>query len=860
MTAGDKLGPYEILSLVGTGGMGDVYKARDTRLDRIVALKISKEEFPQQFAHEARAAALLNHPNICTLYDIGPNYLVMEYVDGHPLQGPLAADLALKLAVQIAGALDAAHRKGIVHRDLKPGNILVTKSGVKILDFGLAQIQEPHTAPVRVDAPPEEIATEEIWEQAGAYGTVLYMSPEQLQRKRTDYRSDIYSFGLVLYEMLTGRHPFVAQNIAELVAKMVGSPVPSVAEISSPALNRVLRKCLAPDPDERWQSAGDLRVNLEWVALGIDQAEAALPKGVMKSRTGKIAMAGAALAALLLGAGLSWWLRPSPPEQVVKLSIVPPEGANFVIGPNAGPPALSPDGRKIAFVAEQGENASLWIRALDSLTARAVAGTQGARSPFWSPDGRTLAFFAQDRLRRIDENGGTPQVIANVPGNFAAVGTWGRDGKIVFAAGNLFTLFQVDANGGQPVALTKLKGPELGHFWPALLPDGRHFLFGAQGGGPVFAGTIGREDRKQVLADGAHAVYVSTKRGGYLVYVRQDSLYAQPFDAGSLATTGETRLIADGVGPMEFTVSNDGTLAFRSGEPPHGDLVSFNRSGKAETLLGKQPGLPGEMRFSPDGKIVAVSQTFNRVADLYLRDLERNTSSRFTFDGGRYPLWTSDGTHIIFRKADGIYVKAVSGGDEQRIFADTTVRNLSDIAPDNSMLLVGRSDPATGFDIWILRDPLGKGPKKLEPLLQTPANEGQGRFSPTKPLRMAYMSEESGQNEIYVMNMPGEPAGKWQISTAGGYAPRWRGDGRELYYVAPDLRTIMAADVDPGAVFRAGTPHVLFKAPSPILGASTDMGFAASRDGQKFLLTLHGEEFGAPSIQVILHWQAEAPR
>jgi Tol biopolymer transport system component len=371
---------------------------------------------------------------------------------------------------------------------------------------------------------------------------------------------------------------------------------------------------------------------------------------------------------------------------------------------------------------------------------------------------------------------------------------------------------------------------------------------------------VGTSERKQVLADGAHAVYVPAKNGGYLVFVRQGTLYAQPFDANSLRTTGEATQIADGVEPMEFCASDEGTLAFRSGEPPNGELVSFNRSGKSETLAGKQAGVPGEMRFSPDGNMVAVSELVNRTSDIYLRDLARNTSSRFTFDGGRYPLWTADGTRILFRKADGVYVKAVSSGDEQRIFEDTTIRNMPDLSPDNSLLLVGRPDPSTGFDMWVLRDPLSAGAKKLTPFLQTPANEGQGRFSPTKPMRVAYTSEESGQNEIYVMNMPGGPAGKWQISTEGGYAPRWRGDGRELYYVTPDQRSIMAVDIEPGTVFRAGTPHVLFKAPSPILGAVTDMGFAVTRDGQKFLLALPGEEYGAPSIQVILHWQAEAKR
>jgi len=859
VTTGDKIGPYEILSLVGAGGMGEVYKARDTRLDRIVALKITKDEFPQQFKHEARAAALLNHPNICTLYDIGPNYLVMEYVDGRPLHGPLNADQAVKLAIQIAAALDAAHRKGIVHRDLKPGNILVTKSGVKILDFGLAQIEEPRTNPVRADAPPEEIATEEIWEQAGAFGTVLYMSPEQLQRKKTDFRTDIYSFGLVLYEMLTGKHPFQAENVAGLVAAMVGGPPPSVAEVASPALNRVLRKCLAIDPDERWQSAYDLRINLEWVALGIDQAEAALPKHGVKSWKWWIATAGAAIAALALGAALSVWLRPAPPEQIVKLSIVAPEGTTFATGASAGPPALSPDGRQIAFVADQSGRASLWVRSLDSLTARALPGTDGARSPFWSPDSRSIAFFAQDKLKKIGANGGTPEIVANVPGSFSAAGAWSAQGRILFTTGNLLTVFLVDASGGEPSAITKLQGQELGHFWPAFLPDGRHFLYGGQASGPIYVGSIGSVERKQVLADAIRAVYVPAKSGpGYLLYVRQGSLLAQPFDADALSLRGDAHLLAEDIEPARFAVSNEGTLAYRSGDVAGVELVPFNHEGVSPGSLGPQIGVPGEMRFSPDGKMVAIAHTVNRAQDLYLHDLTRKTVSRFTFNGGRFPLWTADGARIVFRKPDGIYLKSASGaGGEQRIFADSSIRTVTDLSVDGQFLLVGRSDPKTGFDIWMLPDPLGTGVKKLVPFLQTPANEGQGRFSPTKPLRVAYASEETGNIEIYVANTPGMPAGKWQISNGGGYAPRWRRDGRELYYVGSDLRTVMAVDIDPGPVFRAGTPHKLFQASSPIVGAATDTGFAVSPDGRTFLLALPGQQSAASAIHVVLHWPAE---
>ncbi len=420
-------------------------------------------------------------------------------------------------------------------------------------------------------------------------------------------------------------------------------------------------------------------------------------------------------------------------------------------------------------------------------------------------------------------------------------------------------MFVVDANGGQAAAATKLEAQEQGHFWPAFLPDGKHFLYGSQMGGPIYAATVGSFERKQVLSDATHAEYVPSRGdAGFLVYIRQGSLLAQPFDAKALSLGGEAHLLADNVEPAHFTVSKEGTLAFRTGDIAGIELESFNHAGLSNGSLGPQIGVPGEMRFSPDGKQLTVAQTVNRTTDIYIHDLARKTVSKFTFRGGRYPLWTPDGTRILFRGPDGIRMKMASGdGQPERIFEDTSIRTMSDLSPDGRMLAVGRSDPKTGFDMWMLLDPLGKGVKKLVPLLQTPANEGQARFAPKGPSRVAYTSEESGDNEIYVISTPGGPPGKWQISTTGGYAPRWRNDARELYFVAPDLRTIMAVDIDPGQVFRAGTPHILFQAPSPIVGAATDSGFAVSPDGKTFLLAQPGQEATSAAIHVVLHWPTE---
>ena len=880
---GEKLGPYELLARIGVGGMGEVWKARDPRLDRIVAIKFSKEQFSEHFEREAHAIAALNHPHICQIYDVGATptgagYLVMEYLEGQSVlspakPGPLPFDLALRLAIQMADALNSAHRRGIVHRDLKPANVLLTKSGVKILDFGLAKIGQPGSLPVQDDLTAEQIPTQEMWEAGAMLGTLQYTSPEQLQRKATDARSDIFSFGLLVYEMLTGRHAYQADNAASLIAQVLRGPPLAVMSITPPALSRILNRCLATDPDERWQSAHDLQVNLEWVAQGLPET-APPPSSAKISRKWWSAAAAAVIIAATLGAGVAYWLRPAAPGRTVKFSVLAPEGVAFVPGAVAGPPALSPDGRMIAFVAERSGQQTLWLRALDSFAARELPDTEGARSPFWSPDNRTLAFFSQDKLKRIDVNGGSPQPLASVPGGFNASGVWGRDDQILYAPSNMLSLQVVPASGGEPAPATRLEAQDIGHFWPAILPDGKHFLYATQAGTQIYVGSVGSFERSTLLSGGTRPVYVPTygQWPESLLYVRENTLTMQLFDSHSLAVRGEARTVAEDVAAFDFSVSGEGTLAYRSGDMGGPELLTFDRNGKPVRSLGKQANPTSAIRFSPDGKTIAVVESAGKTQDIWLKDLGRGVTSRFTFNGGSNPIWSPDGSWIVFRKPDGLYAKPSNGvGAEQPIYTDRedpTLRNASDWSADGRFLLVTRTDPKTGFDLWLLPDPLThgqltKGPHKLLPLLVTPANEAQGRFSPSNgPTKwVAYSSEESGNNEIYVINMPGTAPGKWQISNGGGYEPHWSGDGRELFYVGQDLRTIMAVEVQPGPLFRPGQPHPLFQLPFRISGRATNsQAFAVSPDGKTFLVAMPARESSTSGINVVLNWQAELPK
>ena len=520
LSVGEHLGPYELLAPIGAGGMGEVYKARDTRLDRIVAVKVSKEDFSERFEREARAAAALNHPHICSLYDVGPNYLVMEYVEGAPLQGPLPLLQALKYAGEICEALSEAHSKGVTHRDLKPANILVTKSaGIKLLDFGLARVDSP----VRSD---DETLTRALTEKGQIMGTLFYMSPEQVQGKETGPASDIFSFGLVLYEMLTGKRAFAGSNAASVIAAILERPAPSVADVAPAALDRVLKRCLEKDPENRWGNARDLGAALECVSAVEPTIPVEAPPEPVKPRMRPWLWAVAAVfavAAMALGFIASNHKTEEPPR-VLRMSILPPERTTL---PANGVPALSPDGRKLAFAANGPGKTSLWVRDLDSLTARELPGTDGASLPFWSPDGRSLGFFAGAKLKRTDATGGSVLTICDAPNGRG--GTWNQNDVIVFVPGILGALFRVSAAGGTAAPLTKLAGDDGAHRYPWFLPDGRHFLYttyGFQTGtftGRIYVGDLESAERTKIGEAPSSVAYAAP---GYLLFVRETSLFA----------------------------------------------------------------------------------------------------------------------------------------------------------------------------------------------------------------------------------------------------------------------------------------------------------------------------------------------
>ncbi len=844
---GTRLGPYEILAPIGAGGMGEVYKARDTRLDRVVAIKVSNEEFSERFGREARAVAALNHPNICQLYDVGPNYLVMEYIEGAPLTGPLPVEEALQCAVQICDALDAAHRKGIVHRDLKPANILLTKQGIKLLDFGLAKLESD-------PALDDRTMTQALTAQGQIVGTLQYMSPEQLQGRRADARSDIFSFGAVLYEILTGKRAFDGASPASVITAIMSAEPQGLAELKPPLLERVVKTCLAKDPDARFQTAKDLKRALEWSTTAQD----GLPPPVPSRRRWWLGWAVAAVLGMALGSLALLHFREKPPQpRLMKFTLPAPQRVGF------GYVALAPDGRRIAFLARDADGkARLLLRTLDSLSPQPLPGTEGALYSFWSPDSRFLGFFTGRQLKKIEASGGVAQLVCESGQPQGAA--WSPDGTILFAR-NLDSIYRVPASGGQPQRFTELDASrkESRHYWPAMLPDGRHFLYTVTSPLPEVQGVwiasmANPREKRRLLADLSQAVYAE----GHVLFVRGGNLMAQPFDAGSLELRDEAVPIVDRVnysptvGWADFSASENGAIAIGTSTLER-RMTWFDRSGKSLGAFGA-PGRYQFLSLSPDQNRVAADAGGASGYELYVIDSARGAVTQVTFGAatGNFPVWSPDGTRIAFgSNRDGVYdifVKSSSGSTQEEVLLKND-RNkfLTDWSRDGRYLFYSEQDPKTkNSDLWVL--PM-TGERKPVLYVHSEFEKRNGRFSPDGRW-VAYTSEESSTPQVYVQPFPAG-SGKWQISTDGGTRPRWRDDGKELYYMDLGGR-LMAVDVKAGGApsgpFEVGVPNLLFETGSVISLLQYDV----ARGGQRFVMPVAEGGAEASPVTVILNWTA----
>ncbi len=904
LESGTRLGPYEILASLGTGGMGEVYKARDTRLDRTVAIKVlprhlsASSESRQRFEREARTISQLSHPHICALYDVGhqdgTDYLVMEYLEGQTLaerlaRGPLPFDQTLRCGVEIADALDKAHRNGIVHRDLKPGNVMLTTSGVKLLDFGLAKaFERPLDAAGREQAAagqhpkakdaltalPTVVGSPALTQEGTILGTFQYMAPEQLEGREADARTDIFALGAVFYEMATGRKAFAGASQASLISSIMTSepqPISQAQPFSPPALDRIVAVCLAKDPDARWQTAHDVRLQLDWLARG-GSASAALPAAPAKPRRSRETVAWA-VAALALVAALWTRLdstrRPAPAAAPIRFSVWPPANTAFeTVGPaNVGPVTVSPDGRHLVFSASGTDGLrQLWLQPLDSLSARPLPGTENGSFPFWSPDSRAVAFFSFGELRKVEISGGPTVTVCAAPDGRG--GSWSRDGVIVFAPGPFGPLYRVLAGGGASEPATRIDATHLvtTHRWPHFLPDGRHFLYyagsHASTGLPnntVFLGSLDSKESRPLFQARSDAVYSS----GHLLFAQATTLLARRFDAKRLVLAGEAFPVAEGVRYDDlltcalYSASETGTLAYHGGGTELSRLVWLDRTGKQIGSVGA-PGRYSRPRLSPDGRRLAIEVRDPGNADIWMHDLSRGLATRFTFDPAedRTPIWTPDGSSLFFSRRNGnaleFYLKPAAGSGAERMLASIKV-----IGEVNDRTSDGRSVILQTFGVgsnaaWDLSI-LSIADGKLTTLRSTPFSETAGAFSPDGRW-IAYFSNESGRFEVYVQPFPG-PGGRWQVSGAGGETPKWRSDGRELYYVAPGGR-LMAVEVKTGESFEAGPPRFLFQTKLRRLPGPQ---YDPSPDGQRFLVNLSEEDRSLPAT-VVLNWTAGVKR
>ncbi|MBI3449662.1 MAG: protein kinase [Acidobacteria bacterium] len=870
LTPGTRLGPYEILSALGAGGMGEVYRAKDTRLDRTVAIKVlpahlsSNADLRQRFEREARAVSSLNHPNVCTLHDIGregnTDFLVMELLEGETLaarlgRGPVPPAELLRYAVEIADALDRAHRSGILHRDLKPGNVMITKTGTKLLDFGLAKgITQAAASPLTA-AP---TATSPLTAQGTIVGTFQYMAPEQFEGKEADVRSDIFAFGTVLYEMATGKRAFEGKTQASMIAAILErepAPITSIQPLAPAGLERVVKQCLAKDPDERWQSAGDLKRELKWIAEGGSQAGVPAPAIAPGRRSSLVLVT---VVALLVAAGFAagFLLRKPTTPAVLHATIdLPPQ---IKLDPENLTLALSPDGRTLAFTGfTTGGNSQIWIRPLDAASAVPLAGTEGATCPFWSPDGRYLGFFADRKLKKVPASGGTSQTLCDAPTGRG--GTWSRNGVIVFAPGIFGGLYQIPAAGGTPSALTTAGKEGQTDRLPHFMPDGKHVLFYSgkavdDGHNGIYALDLATKKISLVMNTNSEAQYLEN---GYIAYVREGNLQIQPFDPVSLRPKGDPVPIAEKVRFSAYrwtgavTVSAAGPVIFQTGSGASKDLLTwYDLDGKKLATIG-EPTSFGDFTLSPDGQRALVTLSAgDSKPDLWSFDLHRGVGSKFTFTPGFYngTAWSPDGEQIAYSNYPSIFIKLANGASGERSIFTTSasIIAVNDWSPDGRSIVFSQLGNQAGWDL--LTVPVSGGAP--QPFLASPANEKNGRFSPDGKW-LLYLSDETGRDEVYVVPYPG-PGGKWQISSGGAYEAAWLGDGHQIAVTTIEY-SLLAVDVQArGSSLAVGASHPLFGGVA-IVGA-----FQITRDGKKILVASPLENTNTSNpLTIVTDWVAE---
>lgn len=894
LAAGARLGPYEVLSAIGAGGMGEVYRARDTTLKRDVALKVLPDAFTldpdrvARFAREAELLASLNHPNIAAIYGLqeadGVRALVLELIEGPTLadrlaDGALPFDEALRIASQLCDALDAAHGLGIVHRDLKPANIKLRTDGTtKVLDLGLAKTIERSSAP---DASAQPTVTSPAPTRAGIIvGTPGYMSPEQARGRVVDRRADIWAFGCVLYEMLTGRAPFSGETTADTVAAIVSSEPDwrALPHGTPPAIRSLIARCLRKDPAQRLRDIADARFQIEEVVHdpGV-VAPVATPAGTARAWLPWIA-AVVLLGTTLFFAGRS--LRTTSSGDTISFPVSPREKDEFSarIDTTVNVPsfALAPDGRAVVFSAETpGARPMLWLRSLDNLDARQLPGTEGAQDPFWSPDSRWIGFFAEGTLRKVPAAGGAVQAITPITSDFRGA-TWGSGDTILVAIG-VEGIVSVSAAGGAlaPITTVDTSAQEDTHRNPSFLPDGRHFLYSVVGRadrGGVYLGSVDDQTKRRVLAIPTSAVYASP---GYLLFVDGGTLLAQAFDPTRLELTGTPVFVADHVGRSTsflsaVSASQAGTIAYAGPLARHGRLEWIDRRGNPIGPLGTPEGDYTDFRLSPDETRVAASlvDPTTGVVDIWITDLARGSTSRMTAAAGgavtAAAVWSPDGTRLAFRSnrtgVIELYERSAAGGGVDRpLLAREAYRSAqsslspvpTDWSPDGGQII--SSSPTVGArnDLWLL--PLASGASPLK-FMASAADEMHGNFSPDGRL-VAYTSNESGKFEVYVETIPRSDR-KWPVSTSGGYEPRWRADGREIYYLSDD-RTLMAVAVGAGPVF--GIPVPLFETRVTGRPTANRAHYVPGRDGQRFLVNTTTDTAATP-ITVVLNWVATLRR